>query len=68
MFCVKVQDSKTLPLKYNFTRDFTKNFFKSTILASIKEQVNEESRKELITEYISRVRKGAEEVRQIQID
>ena len=63
-----MQDSKTLPLKYNFTRDFTKNFFKSTILASIKEQVNEEYRKELITEYISRVRKDAEEVRSIQFD
>ena len=51
----RVDDAKTVPLKYMLDRDFVKNFFKSTLLTSFPELTGE-TRKEFFTEFISRVK------------
>jgi len=51
----RVDDAKTVPLKYKFQEDFIKNYFKSIVLTSFPE-IQGENRKQFFNEYIPRVK------------
>lgn len=55
----RVDDAKTIPLKYMLDKNFTKNFFKSTLLTSFPELTGE-SRTKFFTEFIGRVREQSQ--------
>ena len=57
----RVDDAKTIPLKYVLNKDFTKNFFKSTLLTSFPELTGD-NRNQFFTEFIGRIKEQSQPV------
>ena len=57
----RVDDAKTIPLKYKFQEDFIRNYFKSVVMTSFPE-VQGDNRKLFFNEYIPRVKELTEKV------
>lgn len=55
----RVDDAKTIPLKYVLNKDFTKNFFKSTLLTSFPELTGD-NRNQFFTEFIGRIKEQSQ--------
>ena len=57
----RVDNAKTIPLKYVLNKDFTKNFFKSTLLTSFPELTGD-NRRQFFTEFIERIKEQSQPV------
>ena len=51
----RVDDAKTVPLKYKFETDFIRNYFKSVVMTSFPE-LQGDTRKKFFNEFIPRVK------------
>ena len=51
----RVDDAKTVPLKYKFETDFIRNYFKSVVITSFPE-LQGDTRKKFFNEFIPRVK------------